>query len=160
MILKLLVAAAIVIPLSARAAETPGPVIELAADGVQIYTCAATAGGFGWTLKAPDATLRDASGHVAGRHFAGPAWQATDGSKVVGTPVTVSRSPNRGAIGWLVIRATEHDGAGLFADVTYITRTRTMGGVAPGTGCDASHRDAETRVLYSATYTFFTTATP
>ena len=39
--------------------------------------------------------------------------------------------------------------------VAYVVRTRTEGGVAPATGCDASHADAEVRVPYSAVYLFF-----
>jgi hypothetical protein len=144
----------------ARAAEPPGAAIELAGEGVQIYTCTVTARGSAWTLKAPDATLRDSSGGVAGRHFAGPTWQAADGSKVAGSPVSASRSPDPGAITWLVLRATEHDGPGIFAGVAYITRTRTAGGVAPGSGCDPSNQGTETRVPYSATYTFFIPANP
>jgi hypothetical protein len=41
------------------------------------------------------------------------------------------------------------------AAVNYIVRTHTEGGVAPATGCDKAREGAETRVQYSATYTFF-----
>ena len=117
--------------------------------------CRASAGVHAWTLKAPDATLRDAKGNVIGKHFAGPSWQANDGSQVVGEPLNVSPSPNPGAIPWLVLRAISHTGAGEMAGVGYIVRTRTEGGVAPASGCDASHVNAEVRVPYGAIYLFF-----
>jgi hypothetical protein len=141
--------------LPAQAASPPNHTIELLGRGVQIYTCSAGAAGFGWTLKAPEARLLDAAGQVAGHHFAGPTWQAADGSKVVGAPLVASLAPDAGAVPWLVLHVTEHEGSGRFADVTYITRTRTKGGDPPAGGCDAAHAGAEVRVPYSATYTFF-----
>jgi hypothetical protein len=125
-------------------------------QGVQIYTCAATPSGAAWKLKAPDATLRDAQGHVLGHHFAGPTWQAADGSTVVGAPVAASAAPNGAGIPWLVLQAVSHAGTGIFTGVTYITRTQTEGGKAPATGCNTAHLGAETRVAYNARYTFFT----
>jgi hypothetical protein len=74
---------------------------------------------------------------------------------VVGEPLVASPAPSAGAIAWLVLRAKSHEGSGLFAHVVYVARTETSGGVAPATGCDAAHLHAETRVPYSATYTFF-----
>jgi hypothetical protein len=41
-------------------------VLELAADGVQIYVCEAKDGGFGWSFKAPEANLFDEQGRQAG----------------------------------------------------------------------------------------------
>jgi hypothetical protein len=106
-------------------------------------------------LEGPDASLLDAKGSVIGKHFAGPSWQATDGSTVVGAPLNVSTSPNAGAIPWLVLQAKSHSGDGVMANVQYIVRTRTEGGVAPASGCDAGHVGAEVRVPYSAIYLFF-----
>lgn len=129
--------------------------IEAFGKGVQIYTCTASNGTYAWTLKAPAATLQDARGKVIGKHFGGPTWQASDGSSVVGEPINVSPSPDPGAIAWLVLRARSHAGAGAMANVEYIVRTRTEGGMAPASGCDASHAKAEIRVSYSAIYLFF-----
>lgn len=129
--------------------------VEAFAKGAQIYTCKAANGSYAWTLKAPDATLRDAGGHVIGKHFAGPSWQAEDSSVVVGEPISVSHSPDPGAVTWIVLRAKSHTGQGLMASVQYIVRTLTKGGVAPATGCDASHAGTETRVPYSAVYLLF-----
>ncbi len=131
------------------------PAIEAFGKGVQIYACKATAGAFAWTLTGPEATLSDAKGNAIAKHFAGPSWQATDGSTVVGEPLNASPSPDAGAIPWLVLHAKSHTGSGLMADVAYIVRTRTEGGLAPATGCDAGHAGAEARVAYSAVYLFF-----
>jgi Protein of unknown function (DUF3455) len=139
----------------AQTAPAKQPAIEALGKGVQIYTCKASNGAYAWTLKAPDASLSDAKGNVIGKHFAGPSWQATDGSTVVGEPLNVSPSPAADAIAWLVLQAKSHTGDGIMANVQYIVRTRTQGGIAPASGCDASHTGAEVRVPYSATYTFF-----
>lgn len=129
--------------------------IEAFAKGVQIYTCKASHSGYSWALKAPDASLSDAKGNALGKHFAGPSWQSQDGSVVVGEPVSVSPSPDAGAVTWLILRATAHKGEGEMTSVQYIVRTRTEGGVAPAMGCDAAHAGAETRVPYSAVYLLF-----
>src|SRR5882762_8639540 len=51
------------------------------ASGSQIYTCQAGADGkFTWTLKAPEAELRDRNDKVIGQHSAGPTWKLKDGS--------------------------------------------------------------------------------
>jgi len=131
------------------------PAIELAAEGVQIYTCKLTDTVAGWVLKAPDATLRDAQGQAVVHHFGGPTWQWTDGSSVVGEPVSASPSPQAGSIPWLVLHAKSHTGSGALANVDYIVRAHTEGGAAPATGCDSSHVGAEIRVPYKATYLFF-----
>ncbi|HTV86802.1 MAG TPA: DUF3455 domain-containing protein [Dyella sp.] len=139
----------------AQGVPAKAPAIEAFAKGVQIYTCKASGSGYAWALKAPDASLADAKGHPIAKHFAGPTWQAPDGSAVVGTPINVSPSPDAGAVPWLVLRARSHSGSGQMAGVQYIVRTRTEGGVAPATGCDASHAGGEVRVPYSAVYLFF-----
>jgi len=122
---------------------------------VQVYTCEASPSGFGWRLKAPEATLLDDAGAEFGRHFAGPSWQARDGSTVVGEVVVSNPAPQPGSIPWLLLRAKSHSGSGAFASVGYIARIRTEGGLAPANGCDATHTGAERRVPYSAFYVFF-----
>src|SRR6185295_9852797 len=82
----------------------PGSTIEAAFDaqGVQIYVCAVPAAGGApaWTLKAPHAILLTRGGDVAGIHFAGPSWQANDGSIVTGTRVASAAAPDATAIPW------------------------------------------------------------
>lgn len=139
----------------AQNAPTKPAAIEAFGKGVQIYTCKAVAATYAWTLKAPEASLSDAKGNVIGKHFAGPSWQANDGSTVVGEALNASPSPDAGAIPWIVLHAKSHTGNGTMANVAYVVRTRTEGGVAPATGCDANHANAEVRVPYSAVYLFF-----
>ena len=139
--------------------QPPAPATQLLranAQGVQIYACTAKPGGGPeWALKGPDATLTDDSGKTVAKHFAGPTWQANDGSKVVGEAVANVPAPGGGAVAWLLLKAKSHEGAGEFAAVTFIQRLDTKGGVAPATGCDAGHIGQEVRVPYSAVYVLF-----
>lgn len=140
--------------LLAMGAAQAGDALEWRGRGVQIYTCAANADTYAWHLKAPEAILLDPLGQEVGRHFAGPSWQAKDGSTVVGE-VVVSSKGEAGAIPWVVLRAASHKGEGLFDTVKYIVRSRTTGGVAPAGGCDKDHASAESKVDYTAIYTFY-----
>jgi hypothetical protein len=131
---------------------------ELHAEGVQIYACEAKpddASTFVWTFKAPEADLFNKHGEVVGSHFAGPTWQGTDGSAVVGAVLERADSPDAGSIPWLLLEATEHTGAGALSTITYVQRIDTVGGTAPTDGCDADHAAEEVRVPYEATYAFF-----
>jgi len=131
----------------------------LPARGVQIYTCAipAAGGAPAWTLKAPHAVL--GKGHdVEAIHFAGPSWQANDGSLVTATRVASAPAPDTTDIPWLLLQAATHTGAGVFTPVTLIQRLATEKGVAPATGCDDAHVGAEVLVPYAADYFFYRTA--
>lgn len=130
-------------------------VLHVHAKGDQVYTCKGDAGQFSWVLKAPDAELMDESGKVIGRHFAGPAWQLNDGSKVTGKLAARFDSPDASAVPWLLLTAVDHSGSGPMSSVSYIQRLNTKGGKAPAAGCDAAHSGAETRVAYSADYLFY-----
>jgi hypothetical protein len=136
-------------------AQAAGDAIELRGSGAQVYTCEASPSGFSWRLKAPEATLLDDAGAEVGRHFAGPTWQARDGSTVVGEVMVSNPPPQPNSIPWLLLRAKSHSGSGAFASVGYIARIRTEGGVAPASGCDATDTGVERRVPYSAFYVFF-----
>ena len=131
--------------------------LRAAARGAQIYTCKPKAGAspaaFAWALKAPEAELFDQSGVKIGHHYGGPTWESNDGSRVVGE--MIQASPAQGAVAWLLLRAKSHEGAGALANVTYIQRVDTSGGVAPSAGCDEAHAGAEARVEYSANYDFY-----
>lgn len=142
-------------PVQAGPAQAAGEAIKLRGIGAQVYTCEASSSGFGWHLKAPEATLLDNEGAEFGRHFTGPSWQARDGSTVVGEVVVSDPAPQPGAIPWLLLRAKSHTGSGDFASVGYIARIATEGGLAPANGCDAMHSGAVHRVPYSALYVFF-----
>jgi hypothetical protein len=127
------------------------------ATGTQNYTCQVTSSGYAWTLVAPAATLVDDKGKQLMSHYAGPTWQAKDGSKVVAARVDgVTVSPS--AIPWLLLRATSTtpgpDGDRL-THTTYIQRVNTTGGLAPTSGCDQSTLGAARNVPYTADYYFY-----
>ena len=129
--------------------------LEVAADGVQIYSCEAKGTSFEWSFKAPEANLFDKQGRQIGTHFAGPTWAIGDGAKVVGEVVAKTDAPQPGAIPWLLLRAKSHEGSGALSQAAFIRRTDTKGGVAPKTACDASHLSQQARMRYSANYQFF-----
>ena len=129
------------------------------ASGSQIYTCRAGADGkFTWTLKAPDAELKDQDDKIIGSHFAGPAWKLKDGSQVTGKAAANVDSEDPGSIPWLRVEAVSHSGNGLLMQVTTIQRVHTHGGKPPAEGCDESHRDAEAKSSYTADYYFYAPA--
>jgi hypothetical protein len=129
--------------------------LQVHAKGVQIYSCKEEGGQFAWTLKAPEAQLFDKSGKVFGKHFAGPSWEANDGSRVTGKAVANAASPDADSIPWLLVTVVSRSGEGVLAHVTSIQRINTKGGKARASGCDAAHGGQEDRVAYSADYVFF-----
>ena len=130
--------------------------LKVHARGDQIYTCKSDGAQFTWTLKAPDAQLFDKHGKPFGKHFAGPSWEANDGSRVTGKAVVNVPSRQADSIPWLLINILSHDGKGVLSRATTIQRVKTKGGKAPASGCDASHAGQEVRVSYSADYLFYT----
>jgi Protein of unknown function (DUF3455) len=130
-------------------------VLEVQADGVQIYACENNGKGPEWVFKSPEANLFDARGQQVGTHFAGPSWKLTDGSVVTATVVSKADAPTPGAIPWLVLKATTHEGSGVLASASTIRRIDTRAGSAPATGCDANHLGDQARMRYSATYQFY-----
>jgi Protein of unknown function (DUF3455) len=124
-------------------------VFTLAARGVQIYECRAGA----WTFVAPEAELFDADGRSAGRHGAGPFWQARDGSRIVGAVKRRAEAPQPGAIPWLLLVAHGRSRSGLFGEVSSIQRVNTRGGRAPEGACASGGQVL--RVPYTADYHFY-----
>ena len=144
------------VPVSIQAPSGEEVVLLAHASGSQIYTCQAAADGkFSWTLKAPDAELKDEKGKVIGSHYAGPTWQLNDGSEVTGKAAAHVDSPDAGSISWLLVTAVGHSGHGGLTSVTTIQRVHTDGGKPPAEGCDASHPNAETKSSYTAEYYFY-----
>jgi hypothetical protein len=157
--LIVVVAAALGIAQSASASEVPGTIsvpegnklyLTAHAIGVQIYSC----NGQAWSLAGPRADLYDGRGELLGTHFAGPTWQANDGSKVVGARVSgVNVDP--AAIDWLLLSATTTT-AGRFGQTTFIQRVNTTGGlIPPAADCNASTAGTVKEVPYSADYRFW-----
>ncbi|MCI0428386.1 MAG: DUF3455 domain-containing protein [Nitrospiraceae bacterium] len=130
------------------------------AKGVQIYECRAKndqAGAYEWAFVAPEADLFDASGKKIGRHYAGPHWESTDGSKIVGTVKERADAPQADAIPWLLLVTKSVGSQGSFSKITSIQRINTVGGVAPKTGCSQSTVGTTARTPYTADYYFLTT---
>lgn len=131
--------------------------LRVHAKGDQIYTCKADGAQFTWTLKAPDAKLFDKDGKPFGKHFAGPTWEANDGSRVTGKAVANAPSPDANSIPWLLINVVSHDGSGVLSRATTILRINTKRGKAPASGCNAAHAGKEARRPYTADYLFCAT---
>jgi hypothetical protein len=140
---------------SVRPPEGLAVLFQVRAKGVQIYQCKESPsqpGRYEWVLKGPRARLVDDKGQQVGTHYAGPTWEADDGSKVRGT--RKKSAEVKGAIPWLLLEATEPTGEGRMSKVKYIQRIGTRGGLPPRS---ASRDDAgkETEVSYEAVYVFF-----
>jgi hypothetical protein len=123
-----------------------------AAKGVQIYTCAAHGAANEWAFKAPEAQLVNAQGKVFLKHYAGPTWEAVDGSKILGKVMKTAPAPTGGDIPWLLLSA-ESSGSGVLAVARFVQRVNTAGGVAPYGAC--SKVGADQRVPYTADYLIY-----
>lgn len=128
------------------------------ATGVQVYQCRADkddAARVEWSLKEPQADLSDQAGNKIGKHYAGPTWEALDGSKVIGEVVARANSPDGNSVPWLLLSAKSASGNGVFGHVRFIQRLRTAGGNPPSEGCDQTSLGKELRVPYTAEYWFY-----
>jgi hypothetical protein len=147
--------------LNASAAETPLPeaiaapgtttVLSLHAEGAQVYECKAGSDGkLAWAFREPIATLLS-DGKTVGRHYAGPNWEYTDGSAVVGKAVGNAPGATPNDIAWLKLDVAAHRGSGVLSDVTTVQRINTSGGKLEG-ACDkvGTFKSAP----YSADYVF------
>jgi uncharacterized protein DUF3455 len=132
------------------------PVLFVRASGVQIYTCQADGSGtYIWTLKAPEAELKDRKDNVVGHHSAGPTWKLKDGSEVTGKAGAQIDSLDPDSVPWLLVDVVTNSGKGSLAKVTKIQRVHTHGGKPGPDACDEAHKDAETKSSYSADYYFY-----
>jgi len=151
-------ASSIVVPEVPAALRVPaGQVVylEALASGVQIYECSQKSDStYEWAFKAPEASLSTRSGQPIGKHYAGPTWESTDGSKVVAEINAKDPGPSPSAIPWLLLTAKTNSGSGVFSAAKIIQRVATTGGVAPKESCGAANLHQVTRVPYTATYYF------
>jgi hypothetical protein len=123
-----------------------------AAKGVQIYAWVAHGSANEWAFKGQEAQLVDANGAVFAKHYAGPTWEAPDGSKIVGKVLKTAPAPSADAIPWLLLSA-EPSGQGALAGVRFVQRLKTAGGVGPSGACP--NPAAEQRVSYTAEYDIY-----
>ena len=125
--------------------------------GELTYECrekAGMAGQYEWAFVGPVATLYGADKKMVGKYYAGPTWEAADGSKVTGKQVAVSPA-SPGNIPLQLVKADPAMGAGAMKGVGYIQRLNTKGGVAPATACDAMGKGKRQVVAYEADYVFY-----
>ena len=136
---------------AAIAAPGEAVVATFHAEGAQVYDCKADASGkLAWQFREPIATLlRD--GTTVGRHYAGPNWEAKDGSAVTGKAVANAPGTTPGDIPWLKLDVVERRGSGALSGVTTVQRINTRGGVVSGT-CDKA--GSFSSAPYSADYVF------
>jgi hypothetical protein len=149
------------VTMSANAAETPLPdaiaapgeavVLTVHAEGAQVYECKAGADGkLAWAFREPIATLL-VDGKTVGRHYAGPNWEHSDGSAVVGKTAGNAPGSTPADIPWLKLSVVSQRGSGILSGVTTVQRIHTSGGKLDG-ACDkaGSFKSAP----YSADYVF------
>lgn len=141
-------------PPALQPADAQHVIVSLSASGVQIYTCKRDQSNqLTWTFKAPLADLYDASGKLAVKHYAGPSWEAPDGSKLTGKVLQqAANAAEPGSIPLLLLQATSAGGPGLLASAHYVQRLNTRGGVAPVRPC--TQEGQEGRSPYLADYVF------
>jgi hypothetical protein len=133
--------------------EAPGAtqVLKAHAEGAQVYECKAdSAGKLAWAFREPVATLL-ADGKTVGRHYAGPNWELSDGSAVVGKAVGNAPGATPNDIPWLKLEVASRRGTGILTDVTTVQRINTQGGKLEG-ACDKA--GAYQSAPYSADYVF------
>jgi hypothetical protein len=145
----------------ARAAETPLPdaiaapgetvVLSVHAEGAQVYECKAGPDGKpSWAFREPIATLL-LDGKTVGRHYAGPNWEHSDGSAVVGKAVGSAPGATPNDISWLKLEVISRRGSGILSGVTTVQRINTKGGKLEG-ACETLGTFSS--APYSADYVF------
>jgi hypothetical protein len=136
---------------AAIAAPGEAPILTAHATGTQIYECKAGSDGkLAWTFREPAATLT-ADDKIVAHHYAGPTWEFTDGSAVVGKAVANAPGKTANDIAWLKLDVASHRGNGTGTDVVTVQRINTVGGVMSGE-CD--HAGATRAMPYTADYVF------
>ena len=147
--------------LASAAAQTPVPdaiaapgeaiVVTLHAEGAQVYDCKAGSDGkLGWAFREPIATLM-ADGKTVGRHYAGPNWEYSDGSAVIGKAAGTAPGATPNDIPWLKLSVVSQRGTGVLTGITTVQRINTQGGKLDG-ACDKA--GATRSAPYSADYVF------
>jgi hypothetical protein len=149
------------VSLASAAAQTPLPdaiaapgeatILTLHAEGAQVYDCKAGSDGkLAWAFREPIATLM-AEGKTVGRHYAGPNWEYSDGSAVVGKAAGNAPGATPNDIPWLKLTVVSQRGNGVLSGITTVQRINTQGGKLEG-ACDKP--GATRSAPYSADYVF------
>lgn len=136
-----------------QAIAAPGEtaILTLHAEGAQVYECKAGAdGALAWAFREPIATLIS-DGKTVGRHYAGPNWEYSDGSAVVGQVVGTTPGQVAMDIPWLKLAVASRRGNGVLSPATTVQRINTVGGKLNGACYKAGAYES---VPYSADYVF------
>jgi len=147
----------VLVPDSLRPAANQSLAMVVHAKGEQLYECREKkdqAGAYDWAFIAPQAQLFDGNGKQIGKHYAGPSWEAADGSKITGKVKQAVAAPADKAIPWLLAEATSVGKDGAFSNITSVQRVATFGGVPPSNCCPLA--GYKIGVPYTADYNFFT----
>jgi len=129
-------------------------IVSLSASGVQIYACKRDqTNRLTWIFKAPLADLYDASGKLVVKHFTGPSWEASDGSKLTGKVLQqAANTTEPDSIPLLLLQTKSTGGPGLLVAARYVQRLNTRGGLAPTQPCEQEGQEG--RSPYLADYLF------
>jgi hypothetical protein len=128
-----------------------------AAAGEITYECRenkAMAGQFEWGFIGPVASLKNQAGDVVAKYYAGPTWEATDGSKVSGKQLGVATG-GMGNIALQLVKTGPAMGMGAMQGISHVQRLKTQGGVAPALACAMANKGERRQVAYQADYVFY-----
>jgi hypothetical protein len=119
--------------------------------GAQIYECNPDAGGHDvWAFREPIAALFK-DGRSVGRHYAGPAWELTDGGAIGGKLAASAPGATANDVALLKLDVVSRHGGGALGDATLVLRLNTRGGVLKGPCETAGELRAQP---YAADYLF------
>jgi Protein of unknown function (DUF3455) len=135
----------------AIAAPGETAILKLHAEGAQVYECKnGMDGALTWAFREPIATLFQ-DGKTVGRHYAGPTWELSDGSAIVGQVAGTSPGSVALDIPWLKLTVTSKRGTGVLSPMTTVQRINTVGGRLTGACYKAGTYES---VPYAADYVF------
>jgi hypothetical protein len=137
-------------PPEAIAAKGETILLQVHAEGAQIYECKAEADGrLAWRFREPIAALFQ-DGKTVGRHYAGPVWEI-EGSAITGKAAGKAPGASAKDIPWLKLDVVDRRGEGPLRAATTVQRLNTAGGNFEGVCEKSGDLHAEP---YSADYVF------
>ena len=145
------------VPEAVRPPTTVKVSMHTVGAGEITYECRLKAGStdaYEWAFVAPVATLKDKTNKVVGKYYAGPTWEANDGSKITGKQVAIAPA-TAGSIPLQLVKTEPATGQGAMTGVSYIQRVNTKGGVAPTDPCNKTALGNKKQVSYEADYVFY-----
>ncbi len=129
------------------------PVLRLTGKGVQIFRCEAVNGEYLWRFRQPEADLYDDHGRLVARHGADFTFEHRDGSRLVAKIIENEDAPRREDLRWVLMSARTF-GQGAFAQIAYVQRVNTSGGMPPES-CPAAEVNRLLRVNFTADFIFY-----